>query len=203
MKKIVSVLLALLMITAAAPLNAFAEETKEITYIEINLDPKIAGKTPADYREFLTVSGEGVVLGSEDYFRTTYLENVNGFGYTREAEVFEEGVRYTSVFNVYPKEGYTLIMDTGVVPIQYNIHRSNGTVEGSASYLSCEGIFCDNIDYAMAEHYHITINFTAEAQEPEGFAKISHAISQFFLAIATFFTETFIQPIVDLIEKIA
>lgn len=159
---------------------------------------KIAGKSPADYRDFLTVSGEGVELGSEVYFKTTYIKNNDGFGYPREAEVFEEGVSYTSVFYVYPKDGYTLSPNTNFEIIKFYIHRSTGTVEGSASYAPCG----DKGD-GTAEYYQIMIHYTAEAQEPAGLARIPYAISQFFLAIATFFTETFIQPIADLFMKIA
>lgn len=198
MKKFLGLFLALIMTTAIAPVNAFAEESKEVTCIEINLDPGIAGKSPADYRDFLTVSGEGVALGSEDYFKTTYLENINGFGVPKEADVFEDGVHYKSWFNVYPKDGYALSANIDFEIIRFYIHRSDGTVEGSASYTPC-GLTVDG----TAEYYQIMIEYTVDEQEPEGFAKITHAISQFFNAIATFFTETFIQPIEDLFMKTA
>ncbi len=196
MKKFLALFLILIMTAAVAPINAFAEESKEVTYIEINLDPGIAGKSPADYRDFLTVSGEGVELGSGDYFKTTYLENVNGFAFSKEAETLEEGVHYKSWFNVYPKEGYTLSGNMDFEIIKFYIHRSTGTVEGSASYTPCE-LTVDG----TAEYYQIMIEYTVEEQEPEGFAKIIKAISDFFLAIAEFFTETLIQPIADLFMK--
>ena len=46
MKKTVALILALIMIMAVAPLNAFAiEPDKVVENIEITIDPKIAGKT--------------------------------------------------------------------------------------------------------------------------------------------------------------
>lgn len=197
MKKFLSLILAILMVTAIVPLNAFAEEAKKAAgNIEIYLDPKIAGKSPAEYREFITVSGEGVELGAEDYFETTHSINNSGFEEIIKTEVFEEGERYTSVFYIYPQEGYVLDGIIEPVALKYYVHRSTGTVEGSAYCVPCVVDGDGN-----AEYYRVLIHYTAEAQEPTGFARISYVISQFFLSIADFFTETFIEPIADLIMK--
>lgn len=51
--------------------------------------------------------------------------------------------------------------------------------------------------------YIIRITYEVEAQEPTGIARIPFLIGKFFDAIATFFTETFIQPIADLIMKLS
>lgn len=196
MKKTISLILALVMIMAVAPLNAFAiEPDKVIGNIEITLDPKIAGKTPADCGEFLTVGGEGVTY-DKTKFKATYTEG--HFNNVVEAEVFEEGKTYTSILYLYPAEGYILPYYTDNMIIKYNILRSTGEVE-AGYYLSAEGYG----DGETAEYYKMTISYTAEAQEPTGIARIPFLIGKFFEAIATFFTETFIQPIADLIMKLS
>ena len=196
MKRTISFILALIMIIAVVPLNTFAfEPDKLVENIEITLDPKIAGKTPVDCGEFLTVSGEGITF-DESTFKATYTEG--HFNNVKEAEVFEEGTTYTSVLYLYPAEGYILPYYTENMTIKYSILRSTGEVE-AGYYLSAEGHYDDE----LAEYYKITINYTAEAQEPTGIARIPFLIGKFFEAIATFFTETLIQPITDLIMKLS
>lgn len=195
MKKITAFILALIMITAVAPMNAFAfEPDKVVENIEITLDPKIAGKTPADCGEFLTVSGEGITF-DESTFKATYTDG--HFNNVVEAEVFEEGKTYTSVLYLYPAEGYILPYYTENMTIKYSILKSTGEVE-AGYYLSAEGYGDDE----TAQYYKMTITYTAEAQEPTGVARIPFLIGKFFDSIAVFFTETFIQPIADLIMKI-
>ena len=115
-----------------------------------------------------------------------------------EAEVFEEGKTYTSVLYLYPAEGYILPYYTENMTVKYNILRSSGEVE-AGYYLSAE----DHGDGETAEYYKMTISYSAEAQEPTGIARIPFLIGKFFESIAKFFTETFIQPIADLIMKLS
>lgn len=195
MKRITALILALIMITAVAPMNAFAfEPDKVVENIEITIDPKIAGKTPADCGEFLTVSGEGITF-DESTFKATYTDG--HFNNVVEAEVFEEGKTYTSVLYLYPAEGYILPYYTENMTIKYSILKSTGEVE-AGYYLSAEGYGDDE----TAQYYKMTITYTAEDQEPTGIARIPFLIGKFFESIAIFFTETFIQPIADLIMKI-
>ncbi len=196
MKKITALILAFIMIMAVAPLNASAvEPDKIVESIEITIDPKIAGKTPADCAEFLTVGGEGVTY-DKSQFKATYTEG--HFNNVKEAELFEEGTIYSSVIYIYPAEGYILPYYTENVDIKYNILRSSGTSE-AGYYITAENLYDDE----LAEYYKILIQYTVEAQEPTGIARIPFLIEKFFDAIAVFFTETFIQPIADLIMKIS
>ena len=79
MKKIISLILALIMTMAIAPISSFAYSyPKPVENIEITIDPKIAGKTPAEFADFLTVSGEGVVFDE-----TTFKNHINLCGRIR------------------------------------------------------------------------------------------------------------------------
>lgn len=112
------------MVITAAPMSAFAfEPDKVVGNIEITLDPKIAGKTPADCGEFLTVGGEGITY-DKSKFKATYTEG--HFNNVVEAEVFEEGKTYSSVIYVYAEEGY--ILSCSQEDIKYYVLRSTGKV---------------------------------------------------------------------------
>ncbi len=197
MKKIISLILAFTMIMAVAPLNAFASEPdKLVDNIEITIDTRIAGKTPSECADFLTVSGEGVKY---DYstFKATYIDGHFNSG-VKETEIFEEGISYSSILYVYPEEGYIFPYYTENSNIKYTVIRDSGTFEGSYSITS-EGHYDDE----LAGYYKILIHFSAEKQEPTGAAKIPNLIGKFFKSIANFFTKIFIQPIADLIMKLS
>lgn len=196
MKRTISLILALIMIMAVAPLNAFAiEPDKAVENIEITIDTRIAGKTPSECADFLTVSGEGIEF---DYstFKATYTDG--HFNNIKEAEVFEEGISYSSILYIYPAEGYFLPYYTENSNIKYTVIRDSGTFEGSYSITSE-----DHYGDELAGYYKILIHYSAEPQEPTGAARIPFLIKKFFESIATFFTETLIQPIVDLIMKLS
>lgn len=197
MKRTISLILALIMIMAVAPLNAFAiEPDKAVENIEITIDTRIAGKTPSECADFLTVSGEGIKF---DYstFKATYIDGPFNSG-VKEAEVFEEGISYSSILYIYPAEGYILPYYTENSDINYTVIRESGTFEGSFSITSE-----DHYGDELAGYYKILIHYSAEPQEPTGIARIPFLIKKFFESIATFFTETLIQPIVDLIMKLS
>ncbi len=195
MKKITALILALIMIMAVAPLNAFAiEPDKVVGNIEITIDPKIAGKTPADCGEFLTVGGDGITY-DKSKFKATYTEG--HFNNVVEAEVFEEGKTYSSVIYVYAEEGY--ILSCSQEDIKYYVLRSTGKVERGFYLLKEEELHIDDLEGV----YIIRITYEVEAQEPTGIARIPFLIGKFFESIAKFFTETFIQPIADLIMKLS
>lgn len=197
MKKITALILMFIMVTAVAPLNTFAAEPdKLVDNIEITIDTRIAGKTPSECADFLTVSGEGVKF---DYsaFKATYIEGHFNSG-VKEAEVFEEGISYSSILYIYPADGYILPYYTENININYTVIRESGTFEGSYSITSEE-----HYDDELAGYYKILIHYSAESQEPTGAARIPYLIGKFFESIATFFTETFIQPIVDIIMKLS
>lgn len=195
MKKITAFILALIMITAVSPLNTSAfEPDRVVENIEITLDSRIAGKTPVDCAEFLTVSGEGIAFDNST-FKATYTDG--HFNNVLEAEVFEEGKQYTSVLYLYPAEGYILPYYTENISISYNIIKSTDTVEGGY-YLSAE----EHTDGNRAGYYKVTIHYYAEPQIPDGIEKITYDIGIFFEKVSVFFTQTFIQPIADFIMEI-
>ena len=197
MKRTISLILALIMIMAVAPLNAFASEPdKLVDNIEITLDTRIVGKTPSECADFLTVSGEGIEF---DYstFKATYIDGHFNSG-VKEAEVFEEGISYSSILYIYPEDGYIFPYYTENSDINYTVIRQSGAFEGSYSITS-EGHYDDE----LAGYYRIMIHYRAEPQEPTGAARIPFLIKKFFESIATFFTKTFIQPIADLIMKLS
>lgn len=197
MKRTISLILALIMIMAVAPLNAFAiEPDKAVDNIEITIDTRIAGKTPSECADFLTVSGEGIEF---DYstFKATYIDGHFNSG-VKEAEVFEEGISYSSILYIYPADGYILPYYTDNSNIKYIVIREAGTFDGSYTITSEE-----HYDDELAGYYKILIHYSAEPQVPTGAAKIPYLIGKFFDAIANFFTKTLIQPIVDLIMKLS
>lgn len=197
MKRTISLILALIMIMAVAPLNAFAiEPDKAVENIEITIDTRIAGKTPSECADFLTVSGEGIEF---DYstFKATYIDGPFNSG-VKEAEVFEEEISYSSILYIYPADGYILPYYTENSNIKYTVIREAGTFDGSYTITSEE-----HYGDELAEYYKILIHYRAEPQVPTGAAKIPYLIGKFFDAIANFFTKTLIQPIVDLIIKLS
>ena len=196
MKRTISLILALVMIMAVAPLNAFAAESdKLVKNIEITIDTRIAGKTPSECADFLTVGGEGVKLDCST-FKAYYTDGHFNSG-VKEAEVFEEEISYSSILYIYPADGYILPYYTENSNIKYTVIREAGTFEGSYSITS-EGHYDDE----LAEYYKILIHYRAEPQVPTGAAKIPYLIGKFFGFIADLFTTIFIAPISELISMI-
>lgn len=197
MKKTISLILAFILVMAVAPLNAFAAESdKLVKNIEITIDTRIAGKTPSECADFLTVGGEGVKLDCST-FKAYYTDGHFNSG-VKEAEVFEEGRSYSSYIYIYPEEGYVLSHDTQHLNVKYTVIHEVGEFDGSFM-VETDGEKTDG----SATRYKVLIHFTAEKQVPTGAAKIPYLIGKFFYAIANFFTKTFIQPIADLIMKLS
>lgn len=168
---------------------------KLIRSVDITFDSDIAGKTPKDFMEFFTVNTEGLEIRQET-FDAWYRTN-NSLSPQR-AEVFEIGKSYNSTIYVYPKDGYAISGLIYDLPV---------TLE-AATDKEDNIIFSMNYDTYKPNSYLISgveISFsyriTGPEPEPTGMAKIFQPIIDFFNAIATFFTETFIQPIADLIMK--
>lgn len=198
MKRTISLILALIMIMAVAPLNTFAAESdKLVKNIEITIDTRIAGKTPSECADFLTVGGEGVKFDYSTFKALTYTDGPINGGF-KEANVFEEGESYSSFLYIYPEEGYVLSHDTQHLNVKYTVIHEVGEFDGSFM-VETDG---DKTD-GSSTRYKVLIHFTAEKQVPTGVAKIPYLIGKFFYAIANFFTKTFIQPIADLIMKLS
>lgn len=197
MKKTISLFLTLLMIMAVVPLNAFAAEPEKLVEnIEITIDTRIAGKTPSECADFLTVSGEGIKF---DYstFKATYVDGHFNSG-EKVAEVFEEDRSYSSILYIYPEEGYILPGDTSNMNTKFTVIRESGTFDGSYRIVA-EDV---NYDEGLAGYYRIRIDYRAEKQEPTGAARIPYIFGKFFGFIADLFTTIFIAPISELITMI-
>ena len=193
MKKALSLILALIMIVSAIPMTAYAD--KGAYDFRITIDTKIAGKTPADYKDFITLEGEGVTLGNEGLIDCVYPDKDFPLVY-HEAEVFEAGTTYSGTVYVYPQEGYFLPPEFENYDFEVNGEEHSVNVN-SRFVIKFEPVLDSTGEHA--EYVAIRLHFRVEEPDPTGLARIPYAISQFFLAIATFFTETFIQPIVDLL----
>ncbi len=197
MKKTISLILALIMIMAVAPLNAFAAESdKLVKNIEITIDTRIAGKTPSECADFLTVGGEGIKLDCST-FKAYYTDGHFNSG-VKEAEVFEEGRSYSSYIYIYPEEGYAFPHNTQNVNIKYTVIREVGEFDGSFTVVAED----ENPDDGSAIRYKVLIHYAAEKQVPTGAAKIPYLIGKFFGFIADLFTTIFIASISELISMI-
>lgn len=163
-----------------------------IRSVDITFDSDIAGKTPEDFMEFFTVNTEGLEIRQETF--NAWYTNNNSVNPQR-AEVFELGGVYRSTIYVYPKEGYAISGLIPVIPV---------TLEAASDK---EGNIISSMDYKpyrqnqyLVSKLEITFTYRITGPEPEptGTAKFFQPIINFFIAIATFFTEKIIQPIVDL-----
>lgn len=180
MKKTLSLILALIMVTAVLPLNAFAsEEKKPVGKIEITLDSRIAGKSTEDYKDFLTVSGEGIEF-EEDSFETKHIIMMNDVEKTEDCKHFAEGESYISTFRVHAQENYYLpnifYADNETI-VCHVIHQDDITT-GFYDF-KCVTTTEENADY-----YEIAIRYRVYAQEPTGFEK---EVRQFFRSLESFF----------------
>lgn len=197
MKRTISLILAFILVMAVAPLNAFAAESdKLVKNIEITIDTRIAGKTPSECADFLTVGGEGVKLDCST-FKAYYTDGHFNSG-VKEAEMFEEGRSYSSYIYIYPEEGYALPRNTQNVNIKYTVIREVGEFDGSFTVVAED----ENPDDGSAIRYKVLIHYAAEKQVPTGAAKIPYLIGKFFGFIADLFTTIFIAPISELISMI-
>lgn len=201
MKKLLSVFLAFILTLSITSLNTFANsaETKEVTEVNITFDSDIAGKSATDFMEFFTVNSEGVEIRQDTF---DAYPDTNEFN-KKPAEIFELGKGYSAKLYVYPKEGYTLPWYWEMLPLTLDVvaHDDSNEYTNVIYYMSYD-IISSHIDYGDYIEISFAFRVTGPQPEPEGINKIIQPIAKFFENIAIFFTETFIQPIVDLIMKI-
>lgn len=175
---------------ATGPMNV-------VDTIDISFNTEIDGKTPADYKDFVSVNTAGVEMGSEKFWATI---GYPGYPSSLNAESYELGKTYYSAIYIYPKEGYAF---PSPVNVTVNGKKTN---EGDSVYI-CDYSYETVTDTTKESCKYVKILFeydvTGPIAEPTFFEKTAQAISDFFLAIATFFTETLVQPIVDLFMKIS
>ncbi len=175
---------------ATGPMNV-------VDTIDLSFDTDIDGKTPADFKDFLSVNTEGVKMGSEKFWATHgYPE----WPSSKNAEIYEAGKIYYSAIYIYPEEGYAFPQ-----PVALTVNGQK-TYEGDPVYvIKTEYETVTDTTKESCKYVKILLEYqVAESvKELTFFEKIGQAISDFFLAIATFFTETFIQPVADLFMGIA
>ena len=165
--------------------------------IDITFDNEIDGKTPADFKDFVSVNTEGVKMGSEKFWAT---DGYPEWPSSRNAEIYEAGKTYYSAIYIYPEEGYAFPCSAAFTV------NGQKTYEGDSVYvLKTEYETVTDTTKESCKYVKILLEYqVAESvKELTFFEKIGQAISNFFLAIATFFTETVFQPIADLFMKIA
>lgn len=105
MKKVLALILSLIMIVAAVPMNAFAEDAslQIITEANISFDTdQLVGKTREDLFDILSVNTPGLEL-NRDSLRIDGSADNN--------RVLEYASIYSLSFRLYPAEGYTLSTD--------------------------------------------------------------------------------------------
>lgn len=169
---------------------------KLVTSVDITFDSDIAGKTPADFMEFFTVNTEGLEIRQETFRAMPYGAGV----YAEPAEILELGAVYVSTIYVYPKEGYAISGLLNDLPVSLKAATDK---EGNIiSYMNYE-TYQPNMYLVSGLEISFTYRITGPDPEPTGIAKIFQPVINFFNAIATFFTQTLIQPIADLIMKLS
>lgn len=167
---------------------------KLIRSVDITFDSDIAGKTPEDFMEFFTVNTEGLEIKQEEFKAMRYGAGLNG----GPAEIFELGGVYSSTIYVYPKEGYAISGLVYELPVTLNPASDK---EGNIiSYMKYE-TYQPNTYLVSGLEISFTYRITGPEPKPAGIAKIFQPVINFFNAIITFITETFIQPIADLLTN--
>lgn len=166
---------------------------KLIRSVDITFDSDIAGKTPEDFMEFFTVNTEGLEIRQETF--DAWYRNNNSVNLQR-AEVFELGRNYTSTIYIYPKEGYAISGLIYELPVTLN--PATDKEDNIISYMNYD-TYQPNMYLVSGLEISFTYRITGPEPEPTGIAKVFQPVINFFNAIVTFITETFLQPIVDLL----
>ena len=170
---------------------------KLIRSVDITFDSDIAGKKPEDFLEFFTFNTEGLEIRQETFdawYRTNNSVNL------QRAEVFDLGESYSSKICVYPKEGYAI---SGLIyELPVTLEAATDKEDNVIFYMEYEA-YRPNSYLVSGVEISFSYRITGPEPEPTGMAKLFQSIVDFFNAIATFFTETFIQPIADLIMKLS
>ncbi|MBQ4626507.1 MAG: hypothetical protein IJB45_04565 [Clostridia bacterium] len=166
---------------------------KLIRSVDITFDSDIAGKTPEDFAEFFTVNTEGLEI-RQDSFEAWFTDNTSVN--PQRAKVLELGKTYHSTIYLYPKEGYAI---SGLISIPVTLKAESENGDNAVSYMDFE-TFQPNRYLISGLKISFAYRLTGPEPEPEpaGIAAFFQPLISFFEAIATFFTENLIQPLVDL-----
>lgn len=200
MKKVLALVLSVMMILAVVPMTAYAAPgDKRIKDLGITLDVRLSGKSIEDFKDFFTLEGEGVRL-DEESMKLVHLEKP--FGLPADFEIFELEENYTLTFDVYAEDGYVFPYSSYQAEggnVYYTVIREKSVGQASFSY-SVDTASYDFEDDS-AKKYTVIIDFLAEESVPEDGGDFWYKLEKFFESLSKFFTETFLQPIVDLIAE--
>lgn len=204
-KKIISLVIAVVMIFSVLSVTAFAEEAevKIIDSVDVTIDfEDIANEPVADFINRISVEQEGLRIGTPAVTKagSTFLST----------ETFEPGQKYWLSLCYYVESGYNIkgyIYNQGGgrdIPVSINGEKLDFHYQFDMSALT----FNDYTYCVYPQHYtesgeqRICLSYSFTVPEnPSFFERIAQALEAFFLPIAEFFTQTFIQPIADLIMK--
>lgn len=201
MKKVLALVLSVVMILAVVPMTAYAAPGDErIKDLGITLDVRLTGKSIEDFKDFFTVEGEGVRLDEESM---ELKHKSNPYGELVDFETFELHEVYVLKFNVYAEDGYVFPYSGYQLEggnVYYTVIRESG--EGQASFSYAADDFSFEFEDDSTKCYQVYISFNAEEAIPEDGGDFWYQLEQFFKSFFKFFTETFLQPIVDMIAEL-
>ena len=200
MKKVLALVLSIVMILAVVPMTAYAAPgDKRIKDLDITLDVRLSGKSIEDFKDFFTLEGEGVRLDEESM---ELKHKSNPYGELVDFETFELHEVYVLKFNVYAEDGYVFPYSGYQLEggnVYYTVIRESGEGQSNFSYTA------DDVSYEFEDDstkcYRVYISFNAEESVPEDGGDFWYKLEKFFESFSKFFTETFLQPIVDLIAE--
>ncbi len=195
MKKIISVLLAILTILSTFSVFAFAQEPEKtlITGLDITVDTNVAGKNPR-VGDYITVNSPNAQLDADGEIGVD-LANLPPFTLVQIDE-YEYEKSYVVSFPVEAKEGYVLPADPALLVDGIKV---NGTevlhmkaTEGETFY-----------DFRKAGYYDkeseaIVVSFSFTVTGPKPFA---HDLKIFLNKVYDFFL-SLLEPFFDVINRI-
>lgn len=152
-KRILSLILAVVMLLGALPLSASAEnQGTQIDEISLEFDLQaVIGKTFADYTEFVNLLTPNIHFEPDPKYSSLMFYDTETGEQVRDAIV--EGKEYGVILNLYPEDGYRLKGDSQVVIngrelIQYSQYEITTEVEETKSRMIFFGIIAgEEIDY--------------------------------------------------------
>ncbi len=199
MKKVLALILSIVMILAVVPMTAYAAPgDKRIKDLGITLDVRLTGKSIDEFKDFFKLEGEGVRL-DEESMKLVHLERP--FGLPADFETFELNESYALTFDVYAEDGY--VFPNNYQPeggnVYYTVIREK--VVGQESFSYTADIESFDFDDDSTKKYTVIIDFLVEEAVPEDGGDFWYKLEKFFESFSKFFTETFLQPIVDLIAE--
>ena len=201
MKKVLALVLSVMMILAVVPMTAYAAPgDKRIKDLGITLDVRLAGKSFDEFENYFTLEGEGVRLDKESM---VLKHKTNPYGELMDFETFELREVYILKFDVYAEDGYVFPYSSYQLEggsVYYTVIRESGEGQGNFSYTADDSSY--EFEDDSTKKYKVYISFNAEELVPEDGGDFWYKLEKFFESFSRFFTETFLQPIVDMIAEL-